>query len=229
MSFDALAWASKCRVGSASRKLVLLALADRHNTEEEVARPSVAWIAEWADLNRKTVINSLAELERAGLISDSGQRAGATMQVKAYRLHIGTVPKAVQSQKRNSSDISVKQSQKRDTEPVLEPTPLVIANAITPPAAEIVDDVLKPEHIVEAWNDLANRYGFSKAKLTPERQRKLKTRIRHCTADDFTEAISAFDRSSFLRGENDRGWKPNLDWLLEPKNFTKVQEGAYDR
>ena len=103
--------------------------------------------------------------------------------------------------------------------------PSVIVNTITPPA---VDD-LKPEHVVEAWNDLANRYGFSKARLTPERQRKLKTRIRQCSVDEFTEAIAAFDRSSFLRGENDRGWKPNLDWLLEPKNFVKVQEGAYDR
>ena len=104
-------------------------------------------------------------------------------------------------------------------------TPAVIANAITPPA----ELELKPEHVVEAWNDLAGRYGFSKAKLTDERRRKLRTRIRQCSVDEFTEAIAAFDRSSFLRGENDRGWKPNLDWLLEPRNFTKVQEGAYDR
>ena len=109
--------------------------------------------------------------------------------------------------------------------PPISPQPIMSADA--DPVA--VEPELKPEHVVEAWNDLAGRHGLSKAKLTPERQRKLKTRIRQCSVDEFTEAIAAFDRSSFLRGENDRGWKPNLDWMLEPRNFTKLQEGAYDR
>ena len=31
-----------------------------------------------------------------------------------------------------------------------------------------------------------------------------------------------------LIGENDRGWKPNLEWLVERKNFVKIIEGNYE-
>lgn len=118
MSFAALAWASKATPGSAPRKLVLLALSDRHNTEDGLAWPSIKWLVEWTDLNRKTIITALQDLEAAGFIADSGVRKGATMQVKAYRLNLETVPKAEQSQKRNSSEKSQEQSHKRDTDTV---------------------------------------------------------------------------------------------------------------
>lgn len=121
MSWGALAWAAKRKVDRAADKLILLALAERHNEEADVAYPSVAWLCEFSSLDRKTVIASLSRLEASGLISDSGERFGKTNQVKAYRLHIETVPKPEQSQKRNSSGFSSKESQKRDTEPSREP------------------------------------------------------------------------------------------------------------
>lgn len=130
MSWGALAWAAKRKVDRAADKLILLALAERHNEEADLAYPSVAWLAEFSSLDRKTVIASLGRLETIGLISDSGERFGKTNQVKAYRLHLETVPKAEQSQKRNSSEIPAKQSQKRDTEPSKEPK-RIEANAST--------------------------------------------------------------------------------------------------
>lgn len=117
MSWQALAWASKQRPGRASDKLILIALADRHNEDSNIAYPSIAWLCEFSDLNRKTVIASLQRLEAAGLIADSGQRVGKSKQIKAYSLAIETVPKTEQSQKRDSPEISPRQSQKRDTEP----------------------------------------------------------------------------------------------------------------
>lgn len=117
MSWQALAWASKQRPGRASDKLILIALADRHNEDSNLAYPSVAWLCEFSDLNRKTVIASLQRLEAANLIADSGKRVGKTGQIKAYSLAIETVPKTEQSPKRNSSEKSRKESQKRDTEP----------------------------------------------------------------------------------------------------------------
>lgn len=104
------------------------------------------------------------------------------------------------------------------------PDPSVVSDETTSP----VD--LKPEHVVEAWNDLASATGLREVrKFTPQRQRKLATRIRQNTVDEFTEAIAAIGRSPFLRGENDRGWRATFDWMLEPANFTKLIEGTYDR
>lgn len=89
--------------------------------------------------------------------------------------------------------------------------------------------IVLPEHVIEAWNAMADRCGLAKAKLTPERRRKLTSQIRSRSIEDWTEAIDAVERSSFLRGENDRAWRADFDFLLQPKSFTKLTEGSYDR
>lgn len=124
MSFMALAWASKYRADSAAMKLVLLAFADRHNEETGCAYPSIAWLCEFSSLNRKTVIAAIDKLEAVGILTDTGERAGGTRQVKVYRLTMaksaenGTVPKTEQYQKRNGSENGGEESQKRDTDTV---------------------------------------------------------------------------------------------------------------
>lgn len=121
MSFPALAWASLLRVTRASDKLVLLALADRHNTEHELSYPSLAWLCDFSSLDRKTVVASLDRLEAAGHITDSGTRVGKTKQIKAYRLNLNDAEKGTVKTEPfddNSSVIPAKQSQKRNTDTV---------------------------------------------------------------------------------------------------------------
>lgn len=106
--------------------------------------------------------------------------------------------------------------------------PLDCSNEQSLPISEPEAPKLKPEHVVEAWNDMAGRTGLPKAKMTPERRRGLNTLIRRYTIEDFTEAINATERSSFCRGENGRGWRANIDFMLRASNFTKLIEGTYD-
>lgn len=89
---------------------------------------------------------------------------------------------------------------------------------------------LKPEHVVEAWNDMAERLGLPTIrKLSSTRLRQLRARMRDHGIDDFTEAISAIERSPFLRGEGRNGWRADFDFLLQPSSFLKLIEGSYDR
>jgi hypothetical protein len=67
MSAKATFWAWQQRVKS-SHKLVLLALANCHNESTNQCNPSISFIADSTGMNRKTVMNSLAELEKNGLI-----------------------------------------------------------------------------------------------------------------------------------------------------------------
>lgn len=186
-----------------------------------MAWPSIKWLTEWTDLNRKTIITALQDLEAAGFITDSGERKGATKQVKAYRLNIETVPKAERSQKRNSSEKSREQSQKRDTDTITEP--VVEETNVSPTARE-----LKPEDVVEAWNVTADRHGLPIVrKLTPERRKKLNTFVRRWSIDDIGDALAAIERSPFLLGQGPSGWRANIDFLLQPSSFTKLIEGTY--
>lgn len=114
------------------------------------------------------------------------------------------------------------------TPPITPQPDLVVSGETTLPAEQIEDLGIKPEHVIEAWNMTAEPLGLQRVrKMTPERRRKLNTFIRRHSIDEITEGIAAIPRSPFLRGENPRGWRADFDWMLEPKNFTKLQEGNY--
>ena len=82
---------------------------------------------------------------------------------------------------------------------------------------------------MEAWNIVAAKHGLPLVKkLTPARQRALNARLRQHTIEDFTEAIAAIGRSPFLHGENNRGWRADFDFLLQPTSFLRLIEGTYD-
>lgn len=67
MSAKATFWAWEQQLKSAE-KLVLLSLADCHNADTNRCDPSVKYLSVKTGLNRKTIINSLANLERDGLV-----------------------------------------------------------------------------------------------------------------------------------------------------------------
>lgn len=229
MSWQALAWASKCRTNSAAEKLMLLAYAECHNEETGCAYPSIAWLCEFSSLNRKTVIAAVARLETAGLLGDSGERKGRTKQLKVYTVNVGK-----EYLKRNGSETgtvpktAAKQSQKRDTEPLTEPSSPTIATQST---ESVREDRLSPVEVVEAWNATAGQLGLPSIRgpLSPERRRKLNARIRDHTIDDWRDALAAISRSAFLRGETGNWRGATFDFLLSPTNFQKVIEGNYDR
>jgi hypothetical protein len=99
------------------------------------------------------------------------------------------------------------------------------ASSDAPPAAN--DDALKPDDVVEAWNDAAERCGLSKVvRLTDARRKRLRTMIAQHPPDDFARALDALERSPFCRGER-TDWKADFDFFLQAKSFTKLLEGAY--
>lgn len=90
------------------------------------------------------------------------------------------------------------------------------------------EDELTPEDVIEAWNEMASRIGRPKVvKLTPERQRKLRARIKQNTLEEFKLALDAIERSPFLRGETGNWPGASFDFLLQPSSFTKMIEGTY--
>ena len=241
MSFDALAWAAKQKPGNLAAKMCLLALANYANDAGE-AYPSTAAIAEFGDMNHKTATAALDRLEAANLISDTGMRRGASGQIKVYRLHLESLPKTEASQKRKPPKFSAEDPQKRvgkgpqkrvtDTvnEPVREPVKDVADATPALPSPEIDEEEaesLKPEHVVEAWNELATRIGRpSIRQLTPERRQAVKARIRSHSVDDFLEVMQNIERSPFLSGE--KGKFCTFDWITKKANFQKILEGNYN-
>lgn len=88
---------------------------------------------------------------------------------------------------------------------------------------------LTKQEVIDAWQTRMVAAGFPAiAKMTGDRERKLSARLKDSTIEEWQRAMDAMERSAFCRGENSRGWKADFDFLLQPKSFTKLLEGAYD-
>lgn len=93
-------------------------------------------------------------------------------------------------------------------------------------------DALEAARIAaRAWNEMAARCGLAKIeKLTTTRGSQIVQRIRDAgSLMKFLEVMAKIEGSSFLLGENDRGWKADFDFLLQAKSFTRLMEGGYER
>lgn len=97
-------------------------------------------------------------------------------------------------------------------------------------SAEPTDQPVTEAEILEAWHQRMVPLGFPAVrKMTPQRKRSLAARRREFPRiEDWQCAFSALERSQFCRGENDRGWRADFDFLCQSKSLTKLIEGAYD-
>lgn len=77
---------------------------------------------------------------------------------------------------------------------------------------------------IQKWNSL----GLNKIiSIKNSRLKHLKARIEEYSIDEVIETIEKVNESSFLKGNNDRNWIADFDWLLNPNNFIKVMEDKY--
>jgi len=91
------------------------------------------------------------------------------------------------------------------------------AKASPPPTVEI--------RLVEEWNAGPAANGARKAaKLDASRKNLLRSRLKDHGEEEVFAALRNLGRSKFHCGENDRGWRANLGWFLEAKNFLKALE-----
>jgi len=90
-------------------------------------------------------------------------------------------------------------------------------------------DALTPNDVLEGWNELATAKGLPVVrKLTASRKRQLAARLREWPdLKDWQTAFRQIATTPWLCGSNDKGWRADFDFLLQPKSFTKLVEGSY--
>lgn len=202
-------------------KLVLLALADCAN-DEGLAWPSIATLKRKSGAGERTIYRAIASMESLGVLTIE------RVIGKGNRYTI--TPASV-------APLPVRHPCRRDTPPLPERqrTPATQApkpskNHQEPSEVKSADaDRLTPSDILEGWNELAEQCGLPKAgKLTGGRLRQAQARLReYPDLDAWKRAFRHIHDTPFLRGENDRGWRADLDFLLQAKSFTKLTEGSY--
>ena len=82
--------------------------------------------------------------------------------------------------------------------------------------------------VIESWNKKAEDLNLKKIKLMNDvRKRKLKKIIKDFGEENIRKAIDKIEFSNFLRGENNRGWKIDFDFLIRSDKLTQILEDKY--
>jgi len=65
-------------------------------------------------------------------------------------------------------------------------------------------------------------------KLTEKRKKSIEARIKDFGIEKVYEAITKVTTSNFCNGGGNRGWKADIDFIINPNSFVKILEGKYD-
>lgn len=83
----------------------------------------------------------------------------------------------------------------------------------------------------EDYSKLACSAGLKKVrKITNGRKSSLIRRLDDCKKMNITfrDVLNKVNESSFLKGDNDRKWRADFDFIITESSFIKIVEGKYD-
>ena len=83
---------------------------------------------------------------------------------------------------------------------------------------------------IDNIKDLYNEHCFNLPKilkLTDKRIKAIKNIIKKYSAEEIIQAFDLANSSDFLIGNNDRGWKADMDFILREDKFVNILEGKY--
>ena len=63
--------------------------------------------------------------------------------------------------------------------------------------------------------------------LSDKRKKAIKARLNKYTIDDLKKAFEMAEQSDFLKGNNNRNWSANFDWIMNDNNLAKILDGNY--
>ena len=89
-------------------------------------------------------------------------------------------------------------------------------------------DEQNPKQVIDLYHQICTSLP-KVVKLTESRKKSINARFKEgITMEMFKEAFTKAQNSSFLTGNNDRGFKADIDFLINANSLTKTLEGKYD-
>lgn len=64
--------------------------------------------------------------------------------------------------------------------------------------------------------------------ITKTRAEKIQELLNGYDLEEIQTVFEKVNKTDFLLGKNEKGWKANFDWIIDINNFVKVLEGSYD-
>lgn len=243
MSIQAIAWVIEHSEAKLGARLVLLSIANHADARGENAFPAVETIAREARMSARTVQYAIKELERSGeLVIERGAGRSGT--------HLFTLPGIMQPglplkprgaksapsqnlQGCNPEQGGVQDTTKRGEESAPKPSLTVIEPSKEEEPKGSGPSQFDPKLLVAVWEEVCGASGLAVPRsVEGARLVAMRARYRETFGEDIGQWRAYCERivaCPFLLGENDRGWKADIDFALKASKATKILEGAYDR
>lgn len=236
MSMELMVKAMNLKVGNPLRKLVLIKLADNANDKGE-CWPSYKHISEQCEISKRSVINHIKDLEKAGFLSVKRRRVKADKNTSnIYFLNLsgaGDSLGVVQEIHHRGAGDSLGGSAGDAPKPVTSfNQPL---NQAPKNDLKIKSEQFPFEKIRKHWNDSSLK---PVRILSSAREDSLRARTKDILKaypqqkessiiDMWTGLIDWMSESAFLTNQTD--WKKvDIDWILKENNFAKILDGKYE-
>lgn len=180
-------------------------------------------LADELDFDESVIELALTILEKFGMIT----RDGSELSIPGWEEHQNVdgldkireqTRKRVAEHRKRQKELIEEESLPRLTDQDTEEKPATAKDSVKP------GDVQK---VIDEWNKL-QEFGISPIiRMTPNRMKMLKARIREYGVDKALEAIEKTKKSDFLMGRK-KDFVIDFGWFLKPNNFLKILEGKYD-
>ena len=150
-------------------------------------------------------------------------RAASAKRVEKHRKTAGS-DVTVMKRKCNADSVTTALPEKRREEKRRNKESQIVADA-TMPVSKPKSDVAPIQYIADQF---VAAFG-GRLRITANRIKAANTRWRdEWWRNHWQEALDRGSSSAFLQGENDTGWKCDIDWFLKPDSVAKILEGKYD-
>ena len=95
-------------------------------------------------------------------------------------------------------------------------------DSFAPPPQKKVDC----QKIIDLFNSICVSFPSVRS-LSDARRKAIKARLNTYSLEQFKAMFEIAEASPFLKGQNNRNWRANFDWLIKDGNFAKVLDGNY--
>lgn len=181
----------------------------------------------------------IRELVAAGLAGDA--LVSACERIEGSDPQIAQDPRTPR-QKRNARYYASKASEKRlnrlnqdvsDGDPLspsgFPPTPPFPKPQSITPSPPKGGSSPEIDAALDAYSETAKRAGLAEVRIfSAARRKKLGAILKAHGLETWREVLRHVEASNFCRGINERGWKVDLDFLLQGPSFVSILEGKYE-
>lgn len=254
MSNHLVSMVYKRDLGSVTRKAVMVLLADKASDDGSGIWASKQCMADELCLSRLSVRKVIKTFVSEGLIVEVGRRECSNGYTTEYALNVAAIealPLVGWHATRQSPGNHVTPYPVTSLPPTRQPRYPLPGNHVTmnhdmvyskydiipdhkdknDMSSHGSDDSFSIEDFVEAWNETADLCGLRRiVKMTEARRRAFNARKReYPEIDCWRSAFATLRKAKWMHGANDRGWRADPDFFLQPKAFTRLVEGTYGK